>query len=364
MPLASTPGLTQWGTRSEDHTVFILQLASLAKGKKNMKATMWFKLTQAGQLDAVRQGKPGTQVQAMEGEISADQLCYFSVSPDGALVGATFHIDRALQQKFSIPNDIDSLSGLPGLSGELKLDLYPASLDDIFAAIQAELTRRSAHQAEQAAREAEYHQKWLRDTDELITQLLADPNFTGYGETPSFYSHRHPRQTEYETEVARRRKADEDAKKAAEDAKEAAKLLYISRWLAVHGSSLIQKQHREGLLCRNDVVKIIANSVLNPIGPAYEFFICGNAAHHCNFEPVKCLPQEIYANWDALSTKLPANTLYEFHVVKPCLLDEDNESEDYRALNTNDEMVGKKVYIVQVEVPAGPFTFRRKILLS
>ena len=161
-----------------------------------------------------------------------------------------------------------------------------------------------------------------------------------------------------EDERHAREKAEQDAKQAAADAKNAEKEAYIASWIAEHADEDTKQQFSEGLLCRNAAVKLIADSVLDPIGGEAVYSICEASDHPCGTEAIACLPRSVYPAWKVLKADMPEGAEYEFKKVRPCmsdLIDEDNPDEDG---------LGNPFFVVKVTVPHGPFTFKREIRLS
>lgn len=152
-------------------------------------------------------------------------------------------------------------------------------------------------------------------------------------------------------------------RKEREQAKEEAKLTYLNTWMLDHASHDDREQWKDGLLSRNDAIALLADSVLDPIGPSLvsekEMDELGNSCR-CNWGEVAAISRKAYAAWLELQNLLPKGAKHEFLWAE--LYEHETDAEGVCCLNGDG--LPRGVYAVRVKIAAGPFTLERMILLS
>lgn len=158
-----------------------------------------------------------------------------------------------------------------------------------------------------------------------------------------------------DAETQRRKKLDEAAK-------EQAKMQFLNEWVAdseeyFTDSATLKQQWADGLLCRAELLKIIADQTFADLAlEEHDPNICKNRNCECSITDIKCLPLRSYPAWRAVKERLPEGTVAEFEQVRECLRDEDGYCEDGQDAS--------EPYITAlIKLPVGPFVFERRIKL-
>jgi hypothetical protein len=149
--------------------------------------------------------------------------------------------------------------------------------------------------------------------------------------------------------------------KADAELKEAEKTAYITKWVTEHCDADTVQQLSDGLLCRKAALKLMADSVLDPIGPEITYRICQDQKCPCGSTNLDCLPRSVYPAWKTMRDRIPAGFTANFQSFRECLRDED---EDCDGGDDSDETAGPKVYAVNLKVPVGPFILERLVAIQ
>jgi hypothetical protein len=149
---------------------------------------------------------------------------------------------------------------------------------------------------------------------------------------------------------------DADAAKEAEkEARAKAKDEYLATWVRERGSESMRERQAENLLPRQEAIKALAASVLDPFGPVFEYSICENRSCECREEDIDTLSEEAFLQWREIRDDLPEFSRHRFLAVYPCPGDDDDVMIQRLPLRHE---------AVEIQVPAGPFMFKRVVELA
>jgi len=300
-----------------------------------MQATVYFRLSHAGQRDALLRGLPAAERQTVISEIEERDLALAEIREDG-----TVHIDTDRQFPYQA----------------FTFDTYPEPRS-ILDAMHARLAAQRAADDEAVAQA-------LREYDAEVAKAQADPQYIPTTSRPVLKDGLKPRVASHPIwaiycERSEQANAREEARREAKAAaKEAAKQAVIAEWVAQHGTPSQKARLADGMLCRDEIVSVIAAWVLDPIGPPEgEVAICDDNGHKCGREETTCLSEQAYSAWQTIKARLPEGSKWSFERVVPCARDEDSYDNDSASL-------GEPYAAVKIKVPYGPFRFVRTIALA
>ena len=150
----------------------------------------------------------------------------------------------------------------------------------------------------------------------------------------------------------RERKAMEDA---ADNAREDAKVTFLNAWVASADDSTLRQQWSAGLLCRSELLAIIAEKTFADLGLVeHDFTACKNRDCPCGLKDIQCIPRADYPEWLKIKERLPEGTKVACERVRECLRDADGGIDD-------GEEAGAPYTTALLKVAVGPFTFERRI---
>jgi hypothetical protein len=306
-----------------------------------MQATVYFRLSSAGQRDALLRGLPAAAEQSLIAEIEERDLAIADIRSDG-----TVHIDTRGQFPYQ----------------RFAFDTYPEPRN-ILDAIHARLEEQRAEDEEAVAQA-------IREYDAEVAKAQADPQYIPTTsraflkealiprvESHPIWSIHQERNEQAKARLEAQRLDELRAQQEKAAAKEAAKQAAIAAWVAEHGTESQKARLADGMLCRDEIVAAIAAYVLDPIGPPEEEpEICDDKAHKCGREETTCLSEQAYSAWKALKAHLPEGSTWSFERVTPCTREGDDDYEG--------DGLGTPYATVTVSVPYGPFRFKRTVVLS
>ena len=297
-----------------------------------MQATITYLISaEAQRAQMAATGKPVARRQTTTEDVPAEWLTshYCKISADGDV---TFDLGVSVQ--INEQGELSRGSNWTHIGPEL--DAQPASgleaLQTLTDAITAEMVKQAAAYA-------------VRQTEmaKLLAQRKAEDA---------------ERNTRYAEEKRLKAIAD-DAAKAEEAERERAKSAAIDAFIAASGDDLLIAQHAERMVCRNEIISRMAESVLAFLGPeCLDSVVCEDSGCKCQDIVVKCLPNRIYAGWKSIS--LPEGASAEFRKVRNCLKTAAEDCGDERFM---EDTAGPVEYHAIVTVPHGPFQFVRRIQL-
>ena len=310
--------------------------ATPATAGKTATATIFFRLSPAGQKAAMLSGFTAAREQSITGLIDAGDLDLCMIAPDGALLCAAYPIwarnapsglaryltgdERSFCWGANVLHTLGtSPRGVQRNVDDLEFDAAPASAAYLMAEIRAKVAAIKAQDAAEAARRAEAERE--RNEARAATTAAAD------------------------------------RKKAAEAALEQAKTDAIAAWVAGCGDTLLQQQYTDGLLARKDVVSLMAAEALDAAGlPAEsgEPKTCQDLDCPCGEDTVATISTEVYARWKTIGP-LPEGSTVKFLRVREHFGSDDG--------NLDAETAGPVEYHALVTVLLGPFRFTRRIKL-
>lgn len=226
--------------------------------------------------------------------------------------------------------------------------------------VRAEQARRAAEaeQARRAAYEAEHAPKCRA----RIAQILADPTIM---DVQSYWyydgEHQVPLSCIAEWQamlevIASRRRERQALEEATKLAKEQAKRDYLAAWLVEHGEPDLLEQAEAGLLSRKELVSACAAWTLRHLPPAVELSFCRDESCPCGRESIATVPRRLWPAVKALLTHVrqhyPDATV-TFEDVTICQRESQRPPEQW-----------PQITVAVVSVPAGPFTFVRRIAIG
>lgn len=151
-------------------------------------------------------------------------------------------------------------------------------------------------------------------------------------------------------------RGQEAAKTAAKAEREAAKTAHLRQRLGELAPDLAA-QWDDGLLCRDEALRVIAAAVLDPIAPETAAEICDDRACRCAITGVTCVSPEAYGVLRALRQRLPAEArIDDYDRVIPHIGSPDEAMDD--------DAVPEPIYRARLTVTDGPLTFTRRIDLT
>jgi hypothetical protein len=310
--------------------------------------------TQRAQIAAT--GHPVPRAQVHDIPVTADDLEYLDVQADGRLSKVIGALNGYTVQ--TVAASADPVAAFEAYKQAVRDDrerrrgINAAAEAETLARLQATEAADAAAAAyiDKATPSASITESYLKGTA-LHAVGVQQPN---YQAAIPLIQAALRRYAERVTEAAR-------LKTEAERADQAAKAAYITAWLNAHAPADTIAQHAAGLLCRATAVSMIADAVLDPIGPEWpKTAMCEINSCPCyQYKEEPCIPRRLYPAWKALEAKLPQGTTQEFFSARECLRDEDGSygSDDDR------ETAGPKQWGVFLTVPHGPFVFERRIKL-
>jgi len=325
-----------------------------------MQATVYFRLSTEGQRDALRRGLPAQAEQTINGEIGADDLQFFDISPAGDLAVATYWRNNFPRVQSGYVHDFNTV---------------PTSIDEALAPFRARAKREAEIKAaEKAKRQAEIEAWRAKPVEELFTP---DPYRPGMLEAQTLHitSSLYPdlaakygklieernellitMRNEHNEKVSAENRAKEQAKKDAEAAKEQAKKDYIADWVRRHTDEETQAQFAENLLDRKALIADIARAELSFLPADFTYTICDDEVCKCYDRETSTLNRSQYAAWRKIKATLPEGSTHRFFIVAPCLKADDDEG--YRV------EPGPVIAVAHLSVPVGPFLFTRTVSLG
>lgn len=222
------------------------------------------------------------------------------------------------------------------------------------AAADARKEQRRIEQAEDRAKEAKQKEAERAKEQLVIDAFLADSSKLA-DERGEYYAKIDGVRIEDQAV------ADEANRRyeAAEQAKDADKKAFLESWLAEHGTEADRRQYADGLLCRRELLTLVADKSFSDAGVPEEHAtseVCQHSDCPCTDHWTECLPREVYPVWQALKARLPQGTTWRFSEVRECL-----RSTPYRE---DEETAGPAYYTVDLTMPAGPYKFERKVSLG
>ncbi len=155
---------------------------------------------------------------------------------------------------------------------------------------------------------------------------------------------------------------------AAINARNEAKIAFIGDWVAKHPDAELRQQHADGLLCRDEVISLIAEEAFVaagvPVEAGYDDTYCRDNDCPCGETTLKCLPRGVYGAWKPIQAALkhlddPFELGWdvEFVRVRECLQRDEN-------YEPGGETAGPRRYFARLAMPHGPFRFERMIELD
>lgn len=252
---------------------------------KTIIATVYFRLSEAGQRAALLAGKPAMREQSIAGEIPIADLDMCAIQPDGTVIckecrtyTATYHYSG-------------SGMNLSGKTEAITLDAPPASAAELLAQIRmdserskaeaeskiaAEAAERTAKVAAHLEAETAAIKRFLRDQDSRgevayngLRLYAGDGICDVTGSVPGgraiIISTEHPQYVEVEAEAKRRNAADIEAKQRAETESAAAKLAAIRAWLRAHGTQNQLARFEADLLPEAELVEAMSEVSFAPL---------------------------------------------------------------------------------------------------
>lgn len=317
-----------------------------------MQATITYLLTEQAQREQMAAtGRAVARKQTATVEVAAPDLQYYPVAADGSidvdLAGAMYVAGHRVASARGTP-EFSAAPDIPSLIRARRAELE-ADLASQIAACQKFL----ADAAMRASTTAGY--MWIAGAGVEVCQATNE------------YHLACPLYAEVEAEAIRRDRIDaaseavtRAAKKAADEVREAAKRAYIDSWIGEHADAQTRAQHEDGLLCRAAALRFIADSVLDPVGPAFSYGkTCPSRECPCSRDTdIDCIPRSLYAGWKAIQAKLPENSIFGFVKGRRCLM-----KPDAGMFAGDGDSAGPLEYAVEIQVPVGPFVFERLVAL-
>jgi hypothetical protein len=310
-----------------------------------MTANVLYTLTEVGQKAALKAGVNAAKVQSLSGEVEERDLEILDISESGAVTG-----------------------DFRGLHFDAPAASIREVLDAVHARNEGKKREREEERKEQAERDRATAVTLRADLTEAIAKLER-------GEQASVSLAWTPQHIKYDAGIelceryaslvkaiaeeaqAERARAHLEKQKA-EEQQEREKQEYRRTWALEHLEGDELEQYNEGIFPKQELLERIANAVLDPIGPAFEWHTCQNDDHKCGTDYVSSLPPTIYPEWKRIKALLPEGSTHKFFYVKPCLLPSDG---DY--YEDGNDGVGAKQYGVELKVPVGPYLFDRDVEL-
>jgi hypothetical protein len=150
----------------------------------------------------------------------------------------------------------------------------------------------------------------------------------------------------------------EEAKEAAKKAKAKAKDAYLAAWIKEHGSESMRERQDDNLLPRQEAITAMANSILDPCGPAFEYDECeARGCRWCQGQRTDTLSAAGYEVWRQMRLLLPEGSTHVFFIISP------RDPDDFGECLDGPRHL-PPVEAVKLNVPCGPFQFSRMIRLA
>lgn len=237
---------------------------------------------------------------------------------------------------------------------------------------QAEMVR--VHDAELV----EQREAYTRAVDHILSIDRDDAMFEhGYWvvppDLPSVHVDREPRCAQlyaylrakqaHASAVAHQTRGMEEYRgRAINAARETAKRAHLDAWVAVPGREELATQWSEQLLCRDELLTMLAGEVLDPIGEEFDVAVCEDRGHACGERKVTCVPRRLYPTFRAFRDRVRAGggTITQLYRETPCLRAA-MDREPYLGEDERGDELGNAHYTADVSVACGPFTFERRV---